>query len=281
MAVRGTGSAAHDDPAASGTTLAKTADLLCPDGMASIAGGKLSMGSNDGETDERPVHDVTLNAFCIDLSEVTVAQYDACAKDGACPAAPKNVDWAGIQAHDHAVWDGFCNEGKADRAGHPINCVSFDQARAYCKHQDKRLPSEEEWELAARGSEGRAYPWGNDRPAATLLNACGTECAAQAKLLDLELAALYDQNDGFVATAPVRSFPSGRTPNGVFDLGGNVGEWTSSAYCPYPGSNCTSETRATRGSSWTSDEIREARAAARSKASPTARTADVGFRCAK
>jgi formylglycine-generating enzyme required for sulfatase activity len=256
-------------------------ELLCPDGMASIPGGKLSMGSNDGESDERPVHDVQLNAFCIDLSEVTVAQYDACVKDGGCAAASRTVDWASIQPHDHAVWDGFCNEGKADRAMHPINCVASDQARAFCKHQDKRLPSESEWELAARGSEGRAFPWGSDRPNATLLNACGTECAAKAKLLDIELSALYPGDDGYTSTAPVRSFPAGRTPNGVFDLGGNVSEWTASPYCPYPGSNCMSEVRATRGSSWTSDEMREARATARIKTAPAARTADIGFRCAK
>jgi formylglycine-generating enzyme required for sulfatase activity len=227
------------------------------------------------------VHDVQLNSFCIDLSEVTVAQYDACVKEGACAVAASAVEWVGIQPHDHAVWDGFCNEGKADRATHPINCVAWDQARAFCKHEDKRLPSEAEWELAARGSEGRTFPWGTDRPSATLLNACGTECSSKAKLLDIELSALYPADDGYVSTAPVRSFPAGRTPNGVFDLGGNVSEWTAGSYCPYPGSNCMGELRATRGSSWTSDEMRKTRATARTKTAPTARAADIGFRCAK
>ncbi len=259
----------------------KTSELICPDGMASIPSGKLSMGTADGESDERPVHDVQLNAFCIDLSEVTVAQYDTCAKDGACPLAGKAVEWSGIQAHDHAVWDGFCNEGKVDRATHPINCITSDQARAFCKHQDKRLPSEDEWEYAARGTEGRTYPWGNDRPSATFLNACGTECAAQAKLLNIELTALYPSDDAFVGTAPVRSFSAGRSPQGVFDLGGNVSEWTSSAFCPYPGSNCNTDLRSTRGSSWQTDEMRDARSASRKKTSPAARTADLGFRCAK
>lgn len=267
-------------PSATAAIPTKT-DLICPDGMAPIAGGKLAMGSADGESDERPVHDVQLNAFCIDLSEVTVAQYDACAKDGKCTPPAKTIEWSGAQSHEHAVWDGFCNEGKPDRSTHPMNCVTWEEARVFCKNHDKRLPSEEEWEMAARGVEGRVFPWGGQAPFSTLVNACGTECAAKGKLLDIEWSALYQGDDGWVSTAPVRSFPAGRTPEGVFDLGGNVSEWTSSAFCPYPGTNCTSELKATRGSSWTSDEIREARATSRAKASPTARTADLGFRCAK
>ena len=275
-------SGASDPPTPSATASTPPApDLICPDGMAAVAGGKLAMGSADGESDERPVHDVQLNAFCIDLSEVTVAQYDACAKDGKCPAPSKTVEWSGAQSHDHAVWDGFCNEGKPDRGAHPMNCVTWEEARVFCKHHDKRLPSEEEWEMAARGSAGRVFPWGGQAPFATLLNACGTECAAKGKLLDIEWSALYQGDDGWVSTAPVRTYPAGRTPEGVFDLGGNVSEWTASAFCPYPGTNCTSELKATRGSSWTSDEIREARATSRAKASPSARTADLGFRCAK
>ena len=135
--------------------------------------------------------------------------------------------------------------------------------------------------MAARGSDGRVFPWGGQAPFSTLLNACGTECAAKGKLLNIEWSALYQGDDGWVSTSPVRTYPAGRTPDGVFDLGGNVSEWTSSAFCPYPGSNCASELKATRGSSWTSDEIREARATSRAKASPLARTADLGFRCAK
>ncbi len=263
------------------TATTKPADLICPDGMAALPGGRFAMGSNDGETDERPVHDVQLNAFCIDLSEVTVAQYDACAKEGRCPAALPSVDWPGIQPHDHAVWDDFCNEGKPGREAHPINCVAFEQAHAFCKHQGKRLPSEEEWELAARGTEARPYPWGADAPGPTFLNACGAECAAKGKLLDTGWTPLYSGEDGWSGTAPVRSYPAGRTPTGVFNLAGNVSEWTSSSFCPYPGTNCSSDTRATRGSAWTTEEVRHVRATARSKSSPSSRSADLGFRCAK
>jgi len=268
-----------DAPSAS--TPFATGDLVCPDGMAPIAGGRFDMGSATGEADERPVHTVQLNAFCMDLSEVTVAQYDACAKDGACPPAAASIEWSGAQPHDHAVWDAFCNEGKSDRQSHPINCVSWKQAFAFCKHAHKRLPSEEEWELAARGSDLRAFPWGEAAPAANLLDACGGECATRAKLLGTGWSALYEAEDGWVGTAPVRSFPAGRTPNGVFDLEGNVSEWTASSFCPYPGTNCTSDLRAVRGASWTTGDQREVRGTARSKSPPDARSADLGFRCAE
>jgi len=274
-------SSASDPTTPSATVTTTKPDLICPDGMAAIGGGKLAMGSADGESDERPVHDVQLNAFCIDLSEVTVAQYDACAKEGKCTLPSKAIEWSGAQSHDHAVWDGFCNEGKPDRSTHPMNCVTWEEARVFCKNHDKRLPSEEEWEMAARGTTGRVFPWGGDAPFSTLVNACGTECAAKGKLLDIEWSALYQGDDGWVSTAPVRTYPAGRTPDGVFDLGGNVSEWTASAFCPYPGTNCTSELKATRGSSWTTDVIRNARGTSRAKASPAARTADLGFRCAK
>jgi len=269
------------EPTPSATASVPKTDLICPDGMAAVGGGKLAMGSPDGESDERPVHDVQLNAFCIDLSEVTVAQYDACAKEGKCTPPAKTIEWSGAQSHEHAVWDGFCNEGKPDRGTHPMNCVAWEEARVFCKSHDKRLPSEEEWEMAARGVEGRVFPWGGQAPFSTILNACGTECAAKGKLLDIEWSALYQGDDGWVSTAPVRTYPAGRTPDGVFDMGGNVSEWTSSAFCPYPGTNCTSELKATRGSSWSTDVIRHARSTSRAKASPTARTADLGFRCAK
>jgi serine/threonine protein kinase len=274
-------SSSHATDTPSATAPMQTTDLICPDGMAPIPSGKFMMGSNDGETDERPAHEVQLNAFCIDLSEVTVGHYDRCVKDNGCPPAEKTVDWSGIQAHDHAVWDAFCNEGKSDRHDHPMNCVTFEQARAFCKHEDKRLPSEQEWEYAARGTEGRVFPWGGAAPNATLLNACGTECVAKGKIEGIEWSALYPADDGYVGTAPVRYFPAGRTPQGVFDLGGNVSEWTASPYCPYPGTNCMAEMRATRGSAWTSDEMREAHATARMKTSSAARAADLGFRCAK
>lgn len=165
--------------------------------------------------------------------------------------------------------------------GHPQNCVTWEQADAYCRWAGKRLPSEEEWEYAARGTDGRAYPWGADAPTSAHLDACGQECATNASLLGMPWVALHDGRDGWDTTAPTRSFEAGKSPFGVYDLAGNVSEWTASPYCPYPGANCGGETRTVRGSSWADGDPHRIRAVARQKASPRARSTEIGFRCAK
>ncbi len=253
----------------------------CPDGMASVPEAEVTIGSADGESDERPAHKITLNAFCMDLGEVTVANYTQCVKESGCTPGGKTVDYRGVGPDDHALWDGFCNTGKVERSTHPQNCVNWEQATSFCKWAEKRLPTEEEWEYAARGSDGRKYPWGNDGPSQSLLNACGPECVAKGTLFGQPWQALYPSTDGFESTAPSRSFEPGKSPFGVYDLEGNVSEWTASAGCPYPGTNCQSENRTTRGASWTAGDARDVRASARKKVSPSARSAEIGFRCAK
>ncbi len=253
----------------------------CPDGMASVPSGDVFIGADDGESDERPSHKLTLNAFCIDLGEVTVGEFAQCAKDNGCSPGAKTVDYRGIKPEDHTLWDEFCNTGKSDKASHPQNCVTWDQASSYCKWANKRLPTEEEWEYAARGTDGRKYPWGNELPTPTTVNGCGPECVTKGNLLGQPWQPLYSTTDGFESTAPSRSFEAGKSPFGVYDLEGNVEEWTASATCPYPGNNCQSDNRTTRGAAWTSGDPREFRASARNKNAPTARTAEIGFRCAK
>ena len=106
------------------------------------------------EADEDPKREVTLSAFYIDQSEVTVAEYIRCMQD-----APKR----GCSAPQESD---FCNYAKrGDRRPHPINCVTWDQARKYCKWVGKRLPTEAEWEKAARGVDSRKYPWGSNEMA--------------------------------------------------------------------------------------------------------------------
>jgi len=160
-----------------------------------------------------------------------------------------------------------------------VNCVSWDQARAYCKWANKRLPAEEEWEYAARGSEGRVYPWGNEPPSSERLNGCGEECAKGPMLGDMGLIPLFSGKDGWETTAPTRSFAAGKTREGVFDMAGNVSEWTT-GHCPYPGTNCAAEWRIARGGAWNSDGRQGVKATRREKNAPEARTADIGFRCA-
>jgi formylglycine-generating enzyme required for sulfatase activity/serine/threonine protein kinase len=272
-----------DDPAAPVASIEdpKIATPRCPVDMVAIPGGTFTVGDDDGEHDEKPAHDVTLNAFCMDLTEVTVRSWNACVKANACAPAATAVQWGGVTPHDHALWDSFCNGGHDDRADHPINCVAWDQARAYCKWADRRLPTEEEWELAARGPAKAPFPWGNFEPTPERVNVCGPDCALKGNVLGAGWKSILPREDGWIGTAPVGSFPAGKSPYGVHDMEGNVAEWTASAHCPYPGNNCASEARSVRGASFVTDEVRELRAAARTKADPATKTADVGFRCAR
>ncbi len=165
-----------------------------------------------------------------------------------------------------------------------MNCVDWDQAQAYCTTVGKRLPSEQEWELAARGTSGRRYPWGNEPPDAQRLNACGQECSRMLTSRREEIGkgawpAMHTGDDGAPATASVGSY---RAHGAVapWDLAGNVWEWTSSAYCPYGNVNCGDSRRVLRGGGWDTTETSDLLAARRLPAAPRARSRSIGFRCA-
>jgi len=282
LAIRTTAPAPDPRAGVAPTDTAKAAPdaLRCPKTMAAIAGGTFSMGSETGEADEKPVHSLTLNGFCLDTTEVLVSEYAQCATEKKCPPPSSTVFWANIKPEDKALWSQACNASRADRADYPINCISWDDADNYCRWAKKRLPTEEEWEYAARGREGRLYPWGNELPDSKRVNACGVECAQSTQLGDQGLLPLFSGSDGFETTAPAQSFKDGQTPEGVFDLAGNVWEWTASHYCPYPGNNCASEWRVARGGAWNSDAREGVKATRRDKNAHDARSSDVGFRCA-
>jgi formylglycine-generating enzyme required for sulfatase activity/tRNA A-37 threonylcarbamoyl transferase component Bud32 len=254
------------------TAATKTAAPACPAGMALVPAGTFRMGSDSGEPDEKPVHEVKVEAFCLDLTEVTVADYAACVKAGRCTAAGDRVvvdpKW-GLSAQEVAVHNRACNADKADRARYPVNCVDWTQADAYCRAQARRLPTEEEWEYAAKGGdEGRTYPWGAAPPGPTLLNACGSECVSFFARHNMSSKAMYGSSDGHEATAPVGSFPAGAGRWGHLDLAGNVWEWTASFYSSSYSSPRDDSARVSRGGGWDYDNPSNVRSAYRDGSAP-------------
>ena len=154
--------------------------------------------------DERPLHVVAVSPFYIQETELTVRQYRDCVEAGAC--------------FEPAVGEA-CNWGHADRDDHPVNCISWYDASRLAAWAGLRLPTEAEWEKAARGTEGRAYPWGNDPP-----GGAGNCDRAVMMRAGLGLGCGYD------GTGPVASRSGGSSPYGIFDMSGNVWEWTADWY---------------------------------------------------
>ena len=210
--------------------------------MSHVKTTKFRMGSRTGHPDERPVHQVTVAAFAIDLTEVTLAAYTQCVDAKQCTVPD-------LQSK-------ACNWNHPALALYPVNCVNFAQASAYCAYVGKRLPTEEEWELAARGTDQRTYPWGNDVFG-------GEECELGTSGLPL---------------CPVGSAPAGRSAFGVLDMIGNADEWTSSTYCPYDKPACGDPRRSTRGGA--SDFI-GGTATSRTATPPNTIGDALGFRCAR
>ena len=221
---------------------------LCPAGMAFIPAGSFLMGDADTASYQaQPPHMVTLAAYCMDLTEVTVAAYRLCTAPGC--TTPDT--------------DSSCNSGVMSRDNHPINCVDWNQSRAYCQSRGGDLPTEAQWEYAARGTDGRIYPWGNDAPASQLCWSRSSTCAVQ-------------------------SYPSGNSPFGLFDMAGNVWEWTRDFYASYPSAASIDPTgptsgrfRVYRGGSWNNATATLVRAAYRYDNSPSLRHNFRGFRCAR
>jgi formylglycine-generating enzyme required for sulfatase activity len=259
--------------------------------MVPIDASHFYMGSDDDLPAEKPAHPVTLAPFCIDRTEVTVADYKKCSDDGRCKRAPTSNEWPQISSRERKSFDAQCNaRSPEERAKHPVNCVDWEMATNYCAAQGERLPSEAEWELAARGTGGREYPWGDEAPSADRLNACGRECVAWGRKNNASQTAMYDGDDGFATTAPVGSFPRGASPYGLVDVVGNVWEWTADWYGPYradgdvtrnPSGAANGKERVVRGGAWNGAYDDWVRPSFRWKNVPATRSYAIGFRCAK
>lgn len=253
-----------------------------PGAMVRIPGGTFLMGTNDGYfTEELPVHRVAVADFDLDLTEVTVAAYAACVRRGACEPAPTTADWPDIFPPERPLANSFCNGNRADRQEHPVNCLTWTQADTYCRAVGRRLPTEEEWEYAARGGdEQRTYAWGNDPPTVLRMNACGVECAEAMRRIR-PWTFLYPESDGWAGTAPVGSFPDGDGRWGLVDIAGNVQEWLSTPFCPYDNPRCESQERSARGPAFLGNQVFKMRAARRNRDVIWHRSGDLGVRCAR
>ena len=267
----------------------------CPAGMVSIEGGPMFMGARDliPAGDSKPPHRVVVSTFCLDKTEVTTADYQACVDKGTCERALDHVSWPNITEPLKKKYSGLCNAGKPEQGKHPINCVAWPMADNYCRQMGHRLPTEAEWEYAARGSSQKKYPWGDDPPSAKYLNACGAECEAHWKKATNETRkTMFPDDDGFVGSSPVGSFPAGASSHGVLDLAGNVWEWTADFYAPYaetdannppkdPKGPATGDKRVLRGGDYLGSEADWSRPSYRWKTDPDTYNHAIGFRCAK
>jgi formylglycine-generating enzyme required for sulfatase activity len=265
----------------------------CPDGMVLIPAGQFFMGSDlkDAFPNQKPSHNVSLGAFCMDLYEVTAAQYRQCSEVGKCRRATAEVEWEKITPSDKKTYSSLCTIADPAKADHPMNCVSWEMASTYCKNNDRRLPTEAEWEYATRGPDGRIYPWGDEAPTAQHLNACGKECLAWAKENKVAAqfpGALYPDDDGYATTAPVGKFPAGRSRFGPYDVVGNVWEWVADYEAAYqagdqknPTGPETGQKRVIRGGAWNGSFPEWLHPAFRYAQEPRSQSHGVGFRCAK
>ena len=217
--------------------------------MIAIPAGEFTMGSD--VEDERPPHTVFVDGFEMDKLEVTNQEFE------------RFVQETGYVTDAEKAGDTSWRYYAKDKAQHPVVKVSWNDANAYCGWAGKRLPTEAEWEKAARGTDARRYPWGNQWDAAR----------ANAKEAG---------NRGITA---VGSFPAGASPYGVLDMAGNVAEWTTDWFKAYPGGDFYSpyygeKYRVIRGGGWFSDQ-NLVRTTERSASAVELANDDVGFRCAR
>ena len=200
--------------------------LIARNPLIEIPAGTFIFGRDDGPENERPRRELEGQAFAINRTEITNLQYGLFVKE---------------TGHRAAFYANHPILGLDDR---PVVGVSWGDADAFCRHYGLVLPSEQQYERAARGTQGRAFPWGEVPPGNTRVNSGADVCCSG------------DARDGYPMTAPVMSFADGASKEGVLNLVGNVWEWTRDVYAPYEGGTAARSAglyRVLRGGSWNSD----------------------------
>ena len=257
---------ATSDAPASGSVSAATsssapAPETAPEGMALIPEGIFLMGSTHGRGNEEewPAHEGIVPAYYMDVNETTMEAYGKCVTAGACKPPGTSQRFCNALGPDRFAAD----QGPRDK--HPVNCISLYDAMAYCKHMGKRVPTEREWEYAARGgSEQRTFSWGEEPP--TEKNSC------------------YHHPGG---SCPVGSFEPGAF--GLYDMSGNSWEWVQSTFTPYPTRIEPDEPDPSqpkqlfvyRGGSWSRRFAKWLRNAIRNRVEPDKFHASLTVRCVK
>lgn len=247
---------------------AASVPALASEEMVAVPAGTFIMGSDDGPQDERPAHRVTLPAYFIDRHPVTNARYAEFlnAKGTHNAGSERLYDYDDPDARIHRVGGRWVADKGRER--HPAVEVTWAGARDFCAWKGKRLPTEAEWEKAARGTDGRRYPWGGQPPDPT-----------RAKF-----------SASFNETAPVDAFAAGASPYGAEGMAGNAWEWVSSAYRPYPydaadgrEQQAAGPLRGTRGGGHDSPagEITATQRGRALSRNPASGHHNIGFRCAK
>jgi len=239
--------------------------------MRLVPEGEFSMGGNDGNVDERPVHSVYLDAYYIDKYEVTNSLYEVCVNDGVCDP-PQEISSMTYSSY----------YGNPQFADYPVIHVNWYQAEAYCEWRGARLPTEAEWEKAARGTDQYKYPWGNSFQ-------CRNGNFDDLMRLDGYVIPGGPNCDGYKDTAPVGLFDGGRSPFNIYDMAGNVWEWVAdwydgNYYSDSPDKDPQGPTsgsgRVIRGGAWDVANTKNLLATRRIGYDPSTTANYLGFRCA-
>jgi formylglycine-generating enzyme required for sulfatase activity len=271
------------------TNISVASQVSSIDGMTlfEVSAGEFMMGSSDAASSGYPQHQVNLDAFWIDQTEVTNAMFAKFVKSAKYQTDAEKAGFAwvftnpGLDMITGANWQhpqgpDSTLSGLDD---YPVGNVSWNDAKAYCEWAGRRLPTEAEWQKAAVGTDGREYPWGNSPIAGNLANLADSSINVN--------WAVKSINDGYERSAPVGSFPDGKSPYGTLDMAGNVAEWVADWSGPSssepetkPQGPFSGETKIYEGGSWYGGDSITLRPASRKADYPNNSFEFFGFRCA-